>query len=70
MGDVLWKMSAAGEMRPLWRCPGCGVWCVTKGELKGCVSWPALDRDLALITGELQVTPAIDGLDGRRRRIF
>ena len=28
MGDVLWKMSAAGEMRPLWRCPGCGVVCV------------------------------------------
>ena len=45
------------------------MWCVVchQGELKGCVSWPALDRDLALITGELQVTPAIDGLDGRRR---
>ena len=66
MGNVLWKMSAAGEMRPLWRCPGCGVVC-HQGELKGCVSWPALDRDLGLITREPQVTPAIDGLDGRRR---
>ena len=42
-------------------CPGCH-----QGGSSRVVSAGLLDRDLALLEGEPQVTPAIDGLDERR----
>ena len=65
MGNVLWNMSAAGEMRPLWGVQG--VWCVTREGAQGLCQLACTGQGFSFDRrGEPQVTPAIDGLDERR----
>ena len=72
MGNVLWKMSAAGERGEgdlvSSELPSDWVWCVLWGvtsqargsQHKGCVSWRRTGRDLTLMMVGSSVTRASD----------